>query len=214
MIPRHHLTTIIALIFGLWAGFMILAGFQITSDFFKPFSLVVGAVGILLLLFDTWLWKFPIIHTVFVPFPDLSGTWKGQITSLWKDEKTGEQIPPIDAFLVVHQTYSSLNLRMITKESRSDLLSGNIIPNSSGPHKIAGIFENIPSIMVRERSPIHYGGILLEFHNGDFPALEGEYWTDRDSKGYLKFGNNVKKSFDNYESASSAYRSRDHAKSS
>ena len=214
MIPRLHLTTFIGLIFGLWAIFMILAGFQITSDFFRPFSLVVGAVGILLLLFDKWLWKFPIIHPIFVPFPDISGTWRGQITSLWKDETTGKQIPPIDAFLVVHQTYSSLNLRMITKESRSDLLSGKIIPNRSGPHKIAGIFENIPNIMVRDRSPIHYGGILLEFHKGILPVLEGEYWTDRDSKGYLKFENNLKKSFDNYDNALLAYRSQDHIQSS
>jgi len=104
MIPRLHLTTIIGIIFGLWAIFMILAGFQITSDFFKPFSLVVGIVGIIILSFDKWLWKLPIIHNIFVLFPDVSGTWGGQIISLWKDEKTGKQIQPINAFLVIHQT--------------------------------------------------------------------------------------------------------------
>lgn len=205
MIPRLHLTTLIGVIFGVWAIFMIFTGIPITSDFFKPFSLIVGIVGIILLLFDKWLWKFPIIHSLFVPFPDVSGTWKGQIISSWNDEKTGGPIQPIDAFLVIHQTYSNLNLRMITKESKSDLLSGNIIHNQAGPDKIAGIYNNIPNILIRERSPIHYGGLLLEIHNGEQTNLEGEYWTDRNTKGTLRFNKRVKKTCDIFSNALSLY---------
>jgi len=214
MIPRLHLTTLIGIIFGIWAFFMILSGIAITSDFFKPFSLVVGIVGIVLLLFDKWLWKFPIIHSLFVPFPDVSGTWKGKIVSSWINKETGEPVQPIDAFLIIYQTYSNLNIRMITKESKSDLLSGNFISNNAGPHKIAGVYNNIPNIMIRERSPIHYGGLLLEIHNSEKLILEGEYWTDRDTKGSLLFDKNVKKTFDNFDSALSAFQSLDHTVSS
>jgi hypothetical protein len=207
MIPRLHLTTLIGIIFGVWAIFMILAGISITSDFFRPFSFVVGVVGILLLLFDKWLWKLPVIHSLFVPFPDVSGTWKGQIISSWKDEKTGEQRKPIDAFLVIYQTFSTLNLRMITKESKSDLLSGNIIQNQVGPDRIAGIYNNIPNVLVRNKSPIHYGGLLLEIHYREKPILEGEYWTDRDTKGILRFDKRMKNTCDDFNSALSLMQS-------
>jgi len=207
MIPRLHLTTLIGVIFGIWAFFMILSGIAITSEFFKPFSLIVGIVGIILFLFDKLLWKFPIIHSLFVPFPDVSGTWRGQIISTWKNEKTGEPIEPIDAFLVIYQTYSSLNIRMITKESKSDLLSGNIIQNQAGPDKIAGIYNNIPNILVRDKSPIHYGGLLLEIHNGEKTVLEGEYWTDRDTKGTLRFDKRMKNTCDDFNSALSLLQS-------
>jgi hypothetical protein len=207
MIPRLHLTTLIGLIFGIWAFFMIVSGIAITSEFFKPFSLIVGIVGIILLLFDKLLWKFPIIHSLFVSFPDISGTWKGQIISTWKDEKTGEVIPPIDAFLVIDQTYSKLNLRMMTKESKSDLLSGNFIPYDAGPQKIAGIYNNIPDLLVRDKSPIHYGGLLLELHTGKRTVLEGEYWTDRDTKGTLRFDKRMKNRCDDFDSALSLLQS-------
>jgi hypothetical protein len=207
MISRLHLTTLIGVVFGVWAFFMILSGIAVTREFFKPFSLIVGIVGIILLLFDKLLWKFPIIHLLFVSFHDVSGTWKGQIISTWKDEKTGEMIPPIDAFLVIHQTYSTLNLRMITKESKSNLLSGNFIPNDAGPQKIAGIYNNIPNLSVRDKNPIHYGGLLLEIHIGEKTILEGEYWTDRDTKGTLRFDKRVRKTSDNYANALSLFES-------
>jgi len=186
---------------------MVLGGIPITNDFFRPFSFVVGIVGILLLLFDKWLWKLPVIHSLFVPFPDVSGTWKGQIVSSWKDAKTGEQREPIDAFLVIYQTYSSINIRMITKESKSDLLSGNIIQNQSGSDKIAGIYNNFPNLLIRDKSPIHYGGLLLEINNGEKTILEGEYWTDRDTKGTLRFDIRMKKICDNFDSALSLLQS-------
>lgn len=203
MISRFQLSALISIIFGIWAVFMIFTGIPITSVFFKPFSLIVGVVGIILIIFDKWLWKLPLIHSLFVPFPNISGTWQGSIISSWTDPQTSKQIPPIDAYLVIYQTYSSLNLRIMTRESRSDLLSGNFISNKGSPHKIAGIYNNVPNIEVRERSPIHYGGLLLEIHNDQ--TLEGEYWTDRNTKGYLKFRIHKRKPFDSFDSAHSAF---------
>lgn len=207
MISRLHLTTLTGLIIGIWTVFLILAGVSISKEFFDPLSKVVGIIVIILLLFDKWLWKLPFLHPWFVSVPDVSGTWKGQIISTWKDEKTGEPIEPIDAFLVIYQTYSSINLRMITKDSKSDLLSGNFIHNQAGPNKIAGIYNNIPNLMIREKSPIHYGGLLLEIHTDENTLLDGEYWTDRDTKGTLKFDKRVNKKFDSFDSALSNFQS-------
>jgi len=201
MIQRLHLTTLIGVTAIIWGFFLLAAGYPLTKDLFDPFSKVVGMLVIVLFLFDRWLWKLPIIHAIFVPFSDVSGTWKGQIISSWKDEKTGNSIEPIDAFLVIFQTYSFINIRMITKESKSDLLSGNIIQSPAGPEKIAGVYDNIPNLSVREKSPIHFGGLLLEIQTGDNTILNGEYWTDRGTKGTLHFDKRMKKTFDNFDSA-------------
>jgi len=213
IISRLHLTTLIGIVVGIWSFFLILAGFTLTQALFDPFSKVIGVLVIILLLFDKWLWKLSFLHPWFISTPDISGTWKGKIVSSWTNPKTGESIEPIDAFLVIYQTFSSINIRMITKESKSDLLSGNFIQNEAGPRKIAGIYNNIPNIMIRDRSPIHYGGLLLEIHT-DNTHLDGEYWTDRNTKGSLKFDKNVKKTFDNFDSALSAFQSLDHTVSS
>lgn len=207
MIPRIQLTTLIGVIFGIWAFFMLFTGIPITSEFFKPFSLVVGIVGILLIIFDKWLWMIPVLYPWFVSTPDLSGTWNGKIISSWIDVKTGEPIPSIDAFLVIYQTYSSINIRLITRESKSDLLSGNFIQNASGPTKIAGVYNSIPNSLLRDSSPIHYGGLLLEVHNGEKIILDGEYWTDRNTKGTLYLDKRMKKTCDNFESALSLLQS-------
>ena len=201
MIPRLHLTTLIGVAAVIWGIFLLAAGYPLTRYLFDPFSKVIGVLVIVLFLFDRWLWKLPIIHSLLVPFPDVSGTWKGQINSSWKNEKTGNPIETIDAFLVVYQTYSSINIRMMTKESNSDLLSGNIIQNQAGPDTIAGVYNNIPYLTVREKSPIHFGGLLLKIHNGEKTILDGEYWTDRDTKGTLLFDKRMKKTCENFDSA-------------
>lgn len=207
MVSRLHLTALIGIIAALWAILLIVAGNSITMDFFRPLSTVTGILVVLLLIFDKWLWKITILHPWFVSIPDVSGTWNGKIISSWKDEKTGEPIEPINAYLVIYQTYSNINIRMITKESKSDLLSGNIIQNQTGPDKIAGIYNNIPNLLVRDKSPIHFGGLLLEIHNGEKTILEGEYWTDRDTRGTLRFDKRVRKTCDNFTNALSLFES-------
>jgi len=96
---------------------------------------------------------------------------------------------------------------MITKESTSDLLSGNIIQNQAGPNKIAGIYFNTPSISVRDKSPIHFGGLLLEIQPGEKMVLKGNYWTDRGTKGTLRFDKRMKKMCDDFDDAVSLLQS-------
>jgi hypothetical protein len=208
MVSRIHLTLLIGIAAGIWATLLYFSGISVPLDYIRPLPTVIGILTILFLIFDRWLWKLSFFYPWFVSMPNLSGAWKGQIISTWIDKKTGQQISPIDAVLIIYQTYSSLNLRMITKESKSDLLSGNFIQNNVGPQKIAGIYNNIPNILVRERSPIHYGGLLLEIHKGKNTILEGEYWTDRDTKGVLKFEKHLEKKFDSFDSACAAFQKR------
>jgi len=43
----------------------------------------------------------------------------GELCSNWVNPKSGETLPPITTFLLVHQTYETISLRMFTAESSS-----------------------------------------------------------------------------------------------
>lgn len=57
---------------------------------------------------------------------------------------------------------------------------------------------------MREISPIHYGGLLLGIEGNPPCYLEGHYWTDRKTKGELRFKKLSRKIFENFTQASLA----------
>ena len=121
--------------------------------------------------------------------PDLRGTWSVRLDTDWLDGGSGAPHDPIEAFFAVTQTFSKLQLRLLTLESESWLLAYRIDPSPKGPgYQIFAVYLNQPVSHLRgARSEIHYGGMVLDTHglsrrpNG----LAGEYWTDRGTKGTI-----------------------------
>ena len=202
MISRSHLSALLAIAAVLWGTLLMLSGTSVSFEFFKPFSTVIGALVLILTLFDKWLWRLPILHPWFVATPDLQGTWKGTIASTWIDPKTNNTLPPIEAYLVIKQTFSSIHLRMFTKESESESVAGEIVRERDGCLNIAGVYRNTPKLLLRQESPIHHGGKLLHVRGEPPDTLEGQYWTDRNTKGEMKFTAQEKAMYHNFESAS------------
>jgi hypothetical protein len=48
------------------------------------------------------------------------------------------------------------------------------------------VYRNEPKLSVRDRSPIHYGAIVLDVQGDPVKELAGCYWTDRNSRGELR----------------------------
>ncbi len=57
-------------------------------DFMRPIPQVVTADLLLAGIFMQWGWRWKLLQSWLVPFPDLNGTWEGQIQSNWKDSVT------------------------------------------------------------------------------------------------------------------------------
>jgi len=127
------------------------------------------------------------------------------LTSNWKAIENGQPIPPITGYLVVRQTYSSLSLRLLTAESSSELLGAQILKAEDGTFKIAGVYRNEPKLAVRHRSPIHYGGLVLVLEGNPPNALEGHYWTDRDTTGEIRATEKGKKVFQTFDAATKLF---------
>jgi hypothetical protein len=93
----------------------------------------------------------------------------------------------------------------MTAESTSELVAERILVAADGVAKVVGVYISEPKLSLRERSPIHYGSLLLEVHGLPPMALEGSYWTDRESRGTMHLTDRRADVFANYEEAHKAF---------
>lgn len=205
MPSRLHLSTILFIAAALWGVALLLFGIGVGITWFKPFCIVVGALILILAAFDRWLWRSHWLHGWFVKRPYIRGTWLAYLKSQWTDPKTGESPPTIKAFIAIRQTYSLLSMRLMTEESASELLGAELACAADGTYKVAGVYRNEPRLAVRDRSPIHYGAVILGVEGFPPERLAGHYWTDRDSRGELLTRAHRSTVYPNFESASKAF---------
>ncbi len=147
-----------------------------------PYGGAVTAASLFVWLFDKWLWAWPPFSWL-VRRPNLRGTWRGELRSQWVDPKTQKNPPPIPSFVSVTQTASTLYLRQYTVESESATIAASILRDTDDAESVSVLYRNDPKVDVRDRSPIHFGGMHLRVNGQD--AMEGDYWTDRNSTGRL-----------------------------
>ena len=76
--------------------------------------------------------KIPLLHGWFLKRPVIEGSWKVEIRSNWKDPATGNAIAPVEGYMVVRQTFSTLSLRLLTAESSSELVGTEIVCSADG----------------------------------------------------------------------------------
>ena len=176
---------LVGLIVVIWAVVLLVQGHPVPLDYLKAFSYVVTGVSFALLFWERWLWSWRVFRPWLTNRPDLRGTWKGHLVSNWIDPITKQGRGEIDAYLVVRQTYTTIDVRLLTAESGSISLSANIVADGEGIHTVAVVYRNTPRALLREHSPIGHGGMLLYVRGIPIHQLDGEYWTDRQTKGEL-----------------------------
>jgi hypothetical protein len=166
-----------------WAVLLVAQGADVDVSFFKPFSTVVGVTILVLAAFDRWLWRwwpFRLLQKQ----PIVSGTWKGTFTSNY-DAGAGTA-PPTEAYLVVRQTASTISFTLLTAESSSHTVAATM-EQVDGHFVMSGTYVNTPRALIQERSRPSRGSASIDVHNGQHLFLEGAYWTDRGTKGELRF---------------------------
>lgn len=173
-----------------WVFLAYVGGIDLSTlpDFLLLIPKVVTIDLIVIALFIKWLWRIRLFHGWLVPFPDLNGTWLGEIHSDWINEDTGEKISPIPAMLTVRQTFFHISCVMQTKEMRSDsYVEGFLIDNERQVRRLAYLYQSRPRISVHDRSMPHDGTAVLEVIESDKRKLKGRYWTERKTTGEMEF---------------------------
>lgn len=206
MISRIHLSTILlfaALIWGILL--VVISGVAVSISWIRYLSTVTGALLFLLSVFNVWLWRLPILQGWFVKRPNIHGTWHTIVHSDWIDPSTGKAIEPIECYMAIRQTYSSLSMRLMTSESASELIGSEIISFWDGTFCIAGIYRNEPKQLIRDGSPTHNGAILLQVIGRPPTGLKGHYWTDRNTSGEIELISRRSKIYHDFEMANNAF---------
>jgi hypothetical protein len=209
VIPQIQLTTLVYLFAGVMAVALLLDGTQVTDKLFRQTGIVSGLVSLLLLAFDKWAWSFRVLHPWFVAKPNIKGTWKGVLHSNYIDPMTNQPVPPIVVYLVVRQSYSTLHLRLLTRQSSSESVANSIAKDPDGVYTVASLYRNTPKLEHRDHSPIHHGAMLLRIEGDPVESMRAEYWTDRLTRGTIEFSEKSDTLHFDFETASrSAYRSK------
>lgn len=178
---------------------------QLDLTWLRLFSAAVLIVTLLLTAFDLWLWRIPLVQKLPGVPRNVRGTWKGTIASMWVDHATGSQVSPIDAFLVVRQTSTTVSVRLFTQESSSSSTLARVAEPDGSP-VLDYLYLNRPRTRVRDRSPMHHGSVALEVSGTPAHRLTGRYWTDRDSKGEMRFEDRRSKIVDDFDDAAALFR--------
>jgi SMODS-associating 2TM, beta-strand rich effector domain len=171
----------------------------------NPLSIVVTVVVWLVILFDLWLWKLRLLHPWFVKRPVIDGTWKVEFRSDYTDPATGAPTPPLEGYMVIKQTHSTLTMRLLTAESSSQLVGNEIVCATDGSYCVSGVYRNEPRLSVQDRSRSHYGGIQLKVVEEPEQELIGHYWTDRKTAGEIELTQRQKERFQTFQAAKKHY---------
>ena len=166
----------------------------------QTLSIVVTVDFIFCSLFVSFLWKLPIFKNWLVPFPDLNGTWKGEIQTTWTDPETGKKPEPIPAILTIKQSFLNISCVMRTAEMTSrSLTSAFVLDKENQLERLVYTYDSNPIETVRERSPQHCGTMDFEIVREDKRIkLAGGYWTDRKTTGTIEMHFWKKKQINSY----------------
>jgi hypothetical protein len=159
-----------------------------TPSELKLISLVVTIIssGIAAIAGAIWrkIWKWLLVMGRKL-FPDLTGTWAGELISTWKNPATGEASAPISVTIWIRQGIFSTSIKLRTGESTSYstrcLLEAD---HEAGRFRFCYSYDNNPRAQYRDRSARHEGVAWLELDIDTDPGrLVGYYYTDRKTSG-------------------------------
>jgi hypothetical protein len=192
---------VIALSAALAILFALVTGSDINQGaLLKVLSVTSSAVVILLLIYDRWLWRmWPLRYLTHRPI--VHGTWKATLESGWTDPATGERTAPKDGFVVMHQTYSNITVTMLFDISHSHSLSADICLQNER-HLLAFIYRSEAETLAQEGNPPHRGGAALYIATERRVSFEGDYWTERRTKGRVVSNGHSKKIYKSFRDAS------------
>lgn len=174
---------------------------QTASEWLAPIGPAVTMAAVGLWVFDRWAWRQLGVRWL-VGRPVLHGTWHGELVSDWIDPETNEETAPdTEVFLVIRQHFWSISARLITNESKSSSLFAELTADSDGVCHLVYVYVNKPKAGVQHRSKSHYGAAVLTAPQNSGDGIEGEYFTDRKTKGDMRFQTHFPKLVESYAAA-------------
>jgi len=195
---------IVALVVGVWLVLALLAPSNSDSALspapLKLYSVGSTVVWLALLAYDRFLWKFPTVRLI-RPMPVMEGTWRGLLTSSYTGAN-GETYIDMPVYLLVSQTSSSISATLMSAHSRSNSIHAHVLRAQDGSWRVSWTYLGSSALGERTANPMHYGLCELLVAGTRGERLAGSYFTDRQSRGELKFDAVSSTRYRDFESAS------------
>jgi hypothetical protein len=170
-----------------YAVVLYLVGIRIDQEIKQGLAYLPALATLLLIAWDLSVWRWPLIWRA-TSRPRLDGLWA---VTLHPTEEShipiGGNRGPIDAYMVVKQTYWTIAVRQFTAESSS--VSRSFFWDAShgtGTDWLTFIYDNTPMQRHQHRSMRHLGACSLRPGNRQPTEIEGMYFTDRYTQGDMK----------------------------
>jgi SMODS-associating 2TM, beta-strand rich effector domain len=200
MLSELRVWSLVLITGAIWATLAIASVVSGNTD---ALSVIVDVLPLILLVayaFERRGWRAQWLHPRWVATPIVIGTWRGSLTFYGEDPDQAPMSKVV--YLVVRQTLTTASVRLLSDESTSEQVAGGVATGESGYPTIAYLYRNKPGIGLRHSiSNIQYGGALIEIVGDPATGLNGEYWTDRKTKGSLAFREHAPTIAQTYEEA-------------
>ncbi|MFI7536260.1 hypothetical protein [Streptosporangium sp. NPDC049376] len=153
----------------------------------KAISYVPTVISLAVVAFDKWLWRIPGIHRL-VGRPRLDGTWKATLRPTLESRiPEGGNRGPINAYVMIEQTYWSISITLITVESMSHSRGAVFNKIADGDRNyLSFVYGNRPRQEHALRSPPHIGAVEWAIAGRTPQEISGHYWTDRLTTGDMQ----------------------------
>jgi hypothetical protein len=173
---------------GIYAVAIALSGVHLDYVWQKILAYAPAGAVIVVVAFDLWLWKLRPINTL-VDRPVLAGTWIATLRPHPDSHiPAGGNRGPIDAAVLIEQTYWTVAITLLTAESSSHSTAAAIRRAGDGKNQrvLVYMYDNLPQQQHRPRSQPHTGATQLAVVGRRPTRLTGSYWTDRLTVGDME----------------------------
>jgi hypothetical protein len=171
---------------------------NIDVTYAKALVTASGVVVLFLLAYDRWAWRWPPFRSL-TRRPILHGTWKAELRTSYP----ARAHETIECYLAITQTYSQICVDMLFDRSSSRSMSGDLV-FEGGRCVLYYIFYTQAGALHREGNPPGRGGAALVVSREPDLYLEGDYWTERDTRGTVRTLGRAAKVHDTFEAARTA----------
>ena len=117
-------------------------------------------------------------------FPDLNGTWEGELHTTWVDPETGKGSGPIKAVVTIAVDWFDASIRMQTDKMQS--FSNRVFLEREKGTNVFRVwygYQHKPTAASQPGNPPHDGMAYLEFDTANPSTLRGQYYTSRHTSG-------------------------------
>lgn len=167
----------------------------VDATWLKPAGAVMSGVVLMLLAFDRWAWK--LLPCSISKRPNIHGTWKAELHYQWPDGAPTQTKP---CYLTIRQTYSTVTVDMHLDISASHSTSAAVV-RSNGRYSLWWTYWNSANTLQRDDNPPHRASAAAGISLKPEMRLEGDYWTERKTRGRIVTLAHSKHLYDDFVSA-------------